>query len=327
MVKNEGEKEGYQPRHPSRHNAESDEGNNDALEYYEPKTTFQRLSAMSSSKGETDDGAKAQATVNDKAVADHKKMVNDGANAKGNVANRVLQLVDDGSSKGNDLKKSMGGSGQRARALQYLEDGSENDCAPMPPENAASGPRSMQRESQAGAYSSRGLNRRQKPSASAIGVRPLQAEEVRSSSVQNVEAIEEEGAVPRSSSKAGLVEALPVDEEVTPDMEAQPVDLSAKEMKRGKEKAKFYQYMLLLLVCLGLVVGGILAGVLGTRKVDGTLSPTVIPSFAPTGAPSAAPTGSLSLLLEVLPNYTLESLEDSSTPQWNAYVWLSNHPD
>lgn len=129
----------------------------------------------------------------------------------------------------------------------------------------------------------------------------------------------------------GLAQARPVQETGTPDIEASPYDSEAMERKRSqaKKRLQFCLSGLVLLLLVVLICVGVLLRVF--RKVndpeEAHLAPSSLPSEAPSGFPSFAPTGVLDLLLDGLEEYTLENLKNISTPQWQAYDWLSRHPD
>jgi Leucine-rich repeat (LRR) protein len=131
----------------------------------------------------------------------------------------------------------------------------------------------------------------------------------------------------------GLVEARAVNQESTLNIlqEAQEVDTNLlavalqtqAERKRKERQCRRIGYCLLagslVIISLSLGIG------LGLNKGESTTY-TTAPSMEPcTLLPSAAPTGHLDLLQLDLPDYTKESLQNYSTPQWQAFEWLSNH--
>lgn len=137
------------------------------------------------------------------------------------------------------------------------------------------------------------------------------------------------------TNEEGLVEALPV----SPDSstlfctdEAQQVDVNELG-KRQQIRAKRNRFRILgcLLIFVALTMGIAVGAAFGAKNnsnpgaVEASKNPASKPITAPTSFPSSAPTGSLDLLLMDLPDYTLTSLQSSSTPQWKAMQWLSNH--
>ncbi|CAB9512580.1 expressed unknown protein [Seminavis robusta] len=125
----------------------------------------------------------------------------------------------------------------------------------------------------------------------------------------------------------GLVEARAVDDE---DPEQVLTVARAVEPKSRNHELVPYRPLgtgLLLVAALCTVVGlfvGIKNSSVSSPEEADTL-PTEQPSVPPTVSPSSAPSGTLDILMEDLPNYTLESLRNFSTPQSQALMWLSNH--
>ncbi|CAB9504616.1 unknown protein [Seminavis robusta] len=123
------------------------------------------------------------------------------------------------------------------------------------------------------------------------------------------------------------------DPEEEPNMpSADPVDLQhvlQREQKRKKQRLMFILFFAILLIVAAVIVGA----VAGTQKNEpeevyspSTDAPTVYGSMAPSEVPSSAPTGVLELLFDILPDYTLASINNGSeTPQWRAWQWLANH--
>lgn len=112
--------------------------------------------------------------------------------------------------------------------------------------------------------------------------------------------------------------------------ELDPATLAEREAdnKRRKGKERIFIALFVFLICLALsIVFGTIFGQPNKDKKRQEKSATVSPSLAPTGAPSYAPSGSLELLVESLPEYTLVNLNNISTPQWKAMDWLSRHPE
>jgi hypothetical protein len=134
-----------------------------------------------------------------------------------------------------------------------------------------------------------------------------------------------------SGPEPGLAEASPVVEEAEDvSMEvASPVDLENVQEKQRQRvrREKFYGLVFLLFI----VAGGIIVGsVLQThpkksREGVTTQVPTSYLSMEPSGAPSSAPTGVLDLLFVDLPLHTQDSILNASTPQYQAWEWLSKH--
>ncbi|CAB9513468.1 expressed unknown protein [Seminavis robusta] len=129
---------------------------------------------------------------------------------------------------------------------------------------------------------------------------------------------------------ANLVLEDPEEEQTRP--AADPVDLQhvqQREQKRKKQRLTFILFFVMLIIVAAVIVGA----VAGTQKKEpavvvflSTDAPTVYGSITPSEAPSSAPTGSLDILLDSLPDYTLASINNGSeTPQWKAWQWLVNH--
>jgi hypothetical protein len=104
---------------------------------------------------------------------------------------------------------------------------------------------------------------------------------------------------------------------------ADELELTARREQKGKECHRWgCGIITIALTGLGISLGV----VFGTRNPGiRTTVPTVSPSTSPSAVPSSAPTGHSDLLFDDLPDYTQESLQNSSTPQWNSWDWLSNH--
>lgn len=177
-------------------------------------------------------------------------------------------------------------------------------------------------QSRAGAYSStfeRGLERLENATAAAVGLQPPEGP-------PRLRPVEQ---APGLSSDHGLSQAFLVGEDASPDLEATPFDIEEANKRKAKEKEKRLKGALLLIAIFCLVVGAILASTLTSNKTDAT--PTMAPSDhaseAPSQVPSFAPTESLALMITNLPQFTLEKLDNSSTPQWKALHWLEEHPD
>jgi hypothetical protein len=139
-----------------------------------------------------------------------------------------------------------------------------------------------------------------------------------------------------TGSNVGLVEARAVIEESTGHIlqEAQQVDAyrlsisleNQAEKERKERQCRRIGYCLitgsLIVISLSLGIG------LGLGKADTgntAIVPSLSPSMTPSSVPSSAPTSYLDLLYDTLPDYTQKSLQNYSTPQWNAFDWLSNH--
>lgn len=134
----------------------------------------------------------------------------------------------------------------------------------------------------------------------------------------------------------GLAEAMPVgdmDDSVA-DTEVTPVNMDALKKKERENHSKKKKVFLLLLVALAcIVLIAVLVGVtLSKNSKDSKAAkqqkpPTPFPSSAPTEFPSSSPTGALDLFLETLAGYTLDRMNNFSSPQWKAKDWLENHPN
>lgn len=131
-------------------------------------------------------------------------------------------------------------------------------------------------------------------------------------------------------SNAGLVEAMPVDDEESNHQvrgEAQHVDLNRLEREQIKRRIQYRMFagglFVLIILAVALAVG---LGIGFSKNKQDFLQPTPMPTTAGlTKVPSSAPAGALDLLLAELPNHTLESLRSGVTPQYQAYEWLSGH--
>jgi hypothetical protein len=135
----------------------------------------------------------------------------------------------------------------------------------------------------------------------------------------------------RTASNTGLAVANLVNEESCRYFlqEAQRVDggriveaLTAREKKKLQFQRWGICFVAVCLVVIGVILG-VGFGVEGSGTI--TIAPTMSPSAAHSSMPSSAPTGYLDLLFDDLPGSTQKSLQNSSTPQWKAYNWLSNH--
>jgi hypothetical protein len=80
--------------------------------------------------------------------------------------------------------------------------------------------------------------------------------------------------------------------------------------------------LLFLAVTAGLVIGTHLTK---AREEAATQTPAVAISMEPSEAPSPAPTGVLDLLFVDLPLHTQDSIFNGTTPQHQAWEWLSKH--
>jgi hypothetical protein len=128
-----------------------------------------------------------------------------------------------------------------------------------------------------------------------------------------------------------LVEANPVleDPEDGTIMHANPVDMD--EVRDRKQQAKKQQAVFvsaMILVCIAAAV--ILGSLVGTHYQDPKLAPakevpTAHPSMSPSEAPSSASKGAMDVLFMDLPDHTQGRILNSSTPQFQAWEWLSNH--
>lgn len=142
--------------------------------------------------------------------------------------------------------------------------------------------------------------------------------------------VQENGIQLAPSGGGGLAEAMPVEEDPVPDMEAQPVDIAAAEKRQAEANARTKRNLLLgmglsLLVLVGVIV--LVVAVKQQDKKDGSVqAPTPTPSAILSEYPSLAPSGALDVLMEGLPDGTLESLQRIDTPQWKALNWLEYHP-
>ncbi|CAB9526342.1 expressed unknown protein [Seminavis robusta] len=141
------------------------------------------------------------------------------------------------------------------------------------------------------------------------------------------------GTAGQISTNEGLVQANAVEDDTAELMHANPVDLEAAQhrtLQKKQQQRNFLAAVLWLLLVVAIIVGF----VVGTQKnkepkvvvLESTEAPTVHGSMQPSEVPSIAPTGSLDLLLDRLPEYTLASINSGSeTPQWKAWWWLANH--
>lgn len=133
-------------------------------------------------------------------------------------------------------------------------------------------------------------------------------------------------------SQAGLAEAIPVDENNVSPVEAQQLDAGKIHRQQIREEGdrccKMIAFGLVAVACSALAVALVL--LLGTQddaQAVAVAPPSLAPSQAPGMFPTSAPTGTLDLLLQDLPEYTLASLDSIQTPQSKALDWLSMHPD
>lgn len=115
-------------------------------------------------------------------------------------------------------------------------------------------------------------------------------------------------------------------------VEAEEIDLEKKAQRRKEQQR--HRRIGMAVLWLGFFLAVVLAASVGIKKSKkndqgGLAVESSRPYSAPSSlvVPTPAPTGSLDLLLENLPNYTLASLQSIETPQWKAYDWLSRHPD
>ncbi|CAB9529678.1 expressed unknown protein [Seminavis robusta] len=141
------------------------------------------------------------------------------------------------------------------------------------------------------------------------------------------------GMAGQISTNEGLVQANAVEDDTAELMHANPVDLEATQhraLQKKQQQKTFFAAALWLLLVVAIIVGF----VVGTQKnkepkvvvLESTEAPTVYGSMQPSEVPSMAPTGSLNVLLDSLPEYTLASINNGSeTPQWKAWWWLANH--
>lgn len=93
------------------------------------------------------------------------------------------------------------------------------------------------------------------------------------------------------------------------------------------EKTEYVYIGVMVLAVLAIVLAlGLVFGLQKDDEVMATRAPTNS-SGASSVAPSAAPSDALDLLLQSLPDSSLNQLEVFGSPQWNAYSWLESHPD
>lgn len=129
----------------------------------------------------------------------------------------------------------------------------------------------------------------------------------------------------------GVAEANPVSDREITMMEAQPVD--QEEAKRRKlQKRRFHCFLAFAFACLILAVAAICGIVLQKKGDNTTNASTSAPSPSPTQVPSSTPSSAPSSTLQglnamVFPDHTMESLQDPFSPQFQAYDWLSKHPN
>ena len=117
-------------------------------------------------------------------------------------------------------------------------------------------------------------------------------------------------------------------------MEAEEMDPEAieqrQEIRRDKDKQwRTFGYVLTAISCLGLVVLAITLGVtLGRSSNKTAISRTATPTMAPTASfISIPPDSPFDVFMQDLPNHTLLSLGNISTPQFKAMQWMMEHPD
>ena len=143
----------------------------------------------------------------------------------------------------------------------------------------------------------------------------------------------EVSAQPHIISNRALVEAREVVNESSSQLlqQAQPVNANQlaetlEHKAARKQKERQCQQIGYCIIFISLVFLAILLAIrFSNTKDDSTDAPTMLPSISPTVLPSSAPSEQLDLLYNDLPNYTQESLKNSSTSQWEAWNWLSNH--
>jgi Leucine-rich repeat (LRR) protein len=141
------------------------------------------------------------------------------------------------------------------------------------------------------------------------------------SSIANSGLVEARAVTGQSSLNMMLLTAQQVDAD---ELAEEQVLAAVKEQKERECHRVGYCIVAGTLVVLAISLGVLL----GTRKlvkITITNAPTLSPSMIPSAVPSSAPTGHLDLLQLDLPDYTQESLQNSSTPQWQALQWLHNH--
>ena len=114
--------------------------------------------------------------------------------------------------------------------------------------------------------------------------------------------------------------------------EVDPAVLERKSLEERKNKQCLRFGLCLMVISLGVMCAALL-GVSDNgddnsgHKDSGSLVPAQTPSMPPSEAPSLAVTDALDLLRGNLPDDTLLSLQNTSTPQWKALDWLSRHPE
>lgn len=138
----------------------------------------------------------------------------------------------------------------------------------------------------------------------------------------------------RVNNTDGLAVAHMIDEEsiIDPEslMEAQQINIEMLQKEQQKKKYKMIGCFVVVLLCFITILAvslGLLLGRSNEESLPIPSSPTIHPSTAPSKMPSSSPTGALDLLEASLPEYTLDSLESLSTPQWKAMDWISGHPE
>ena len=139
-----------------------------------------------------------------------------------------------------------------------------------------------------------------------------------------------------SEQESGHVMSLarPVEHDVVLDLGAEEVDQAEMEQRKSKRKAKERKELLVVMMACVVVVVIVVATLLVvTREKNSDNDSTDVIAFpSPLPSPLAMETESPSLapanvITELLPDYTLESIKNGTTPQWKALEWLMDHPE
>ncbi|CAB9514359.1 leucine rich repeat [Seminavis robusta] len=148
--------------------------------------------------------------------------------------------------------------------------------------------------------------------------------------------------VPTATNSSGLVQATLLDDNNPRRLDlvqADEVDLEQENQRRQLRRQQYavrrrqIGYVFLAVFAVAMMALVFVLGVFYGKGIGGdndlsaplatvALSPTSAPSYH---TPSAAPSSPLSMLLETLPNYTLQTLMDPFSPQSEAMHWLENH--
>lgn len=128
----------------------------------------------------------------------------------------------------------------------------------------------------------------------------------------------------RQTNEDGLTEAIAVEDNGrTLDlMEAQPMGTQDNKRRTARRKTDLF-LVFIATIALAVVVAGVLVWKNKATKEELEGPP---PSVVPSISPSSAPSNARNYLLPFLPDYTLESLQDESSPQTKALDWMFHYP-